>query len=92
MNCFLERRVRGPLDLLRQNWEKYEIDPETVLTYMYNLLNTLKSALNSAGENLQQAQTQQKTWYDKRARERKYNPGDEVLIQHPVRGNMLQMA
>lgn len=47
------RRVCGSLDLMRQKWEQeYGKDPEAVITYMDNLLNTLRAALKTPGENL----------------------------------------
>ena len=42
-----------------------------------------------ARENLQKAQTVQKKWYDKNARERKFQAGDQVLALLPSTTNKL---
>ena len=40
-------------------------------------------------ENLGQAQTRQKRWYDKRARTTTFKPGDKVLLLLPIATNKL---
>lgn len=37
-----------------------------------------------AQENMQAAQRQQKTWYDQKARERSFQPDDQVLVLLPM--------
>ena len=67
----LGQEVHGPLDLLHMNWEDLsENDPESVTEYMNRLQNTLQRSLEIAGKNLKAAQTKQKTWYDRKAREK----------------------
>ena len=41
-------------------------------------------------ENLQAAKKKQKTWYDRGARERSFQPGDHVLVMLPTTINKLQ--
>ena len=80
------REVRGPLNLLHMNWENHkESDPESVIEYMNRLQNTLQ-------KNLKAAQTKQKDWYDRKARERTFRPEDEVLLLGPAKGHKLQLA
>ena len=43
-----------------------------------------------ARENLETAQTKMKAWYDKKARKRSFQIGDEVLILLPLHGHPLQ--
>ncbi|CAI5773598.1 Hypothetical predicted protein [Podarcis lilfordi] len=38
------------------------------------------------------AQTKQKTWYDKKARVRTFEPNSEVLLLRPTKGNKMQLA
>ena len=40
-------------------------------------------------DNMKEAQQQQKTWYDKTARERELKPGEEVLVLLPTSSNKL---
>ncbi|XP_078243581.1 uncharacterized protein LOC140703803 isoform X1 [Pogona vitticeps] len=86
------RKVRGPLDLIKQNWEQItQDDPQDVVTYIDTLTNDLKRNLELAAENLQAQKVRQKTWYDQKARERHFNPGEEVLWLRPCKENKLQL-
>ena len=79
------RRVKGPLDLIKQNWEQItQDDPQDVVTYIDTLMNDLKRNLELAAENLQAQKVRQKTWYDHKARERHFDPGEEVLWLRPL--------
>ncbi|CAM5074398.1 unnamed protein product [Natator depressus] len=63
--------VKGPLQLVKQQWEGFTPSPGTnILDFVTNLQNTLQTSLALAKENLQDAQKEQKAWYDKHARER----------------------
>lgn len=42
-----------------------------------------------ARENLEKLQRLQKQWYDRAARLRTFEPGEEVLLLHPMRENKL---
>ncbi|XP_078240057.1 uncharacterized protein LOC144586137 [Pogona vitticeps] len=84
--------VKGPLDLIKQNWEQItQDDPQDVVTYIDTLMNDLKRNLELAAENLQAQKVRQKTWYDHKARERHFDPGEEVLWLRPCRENKLQL-
>ncbi|XP_078237011.1 uncharacterized protein LOC144584564 [Pogona vitticeps] len=84
--------VKGPLDLIKQNWEQItQDDPQDVVTYIDTLMNDLKRNLELAAENLQAQKIKQKTWYDRKARERHFDPGEEVLWLRPCRENKLQL-
>ncbi|XP_078241708.1 uncharacterized protein LOC144586777 [Pogona vitticeps] len=84
--------VKGPLDLIKQDWEQItQDDPQDVVTYIDTLMNDLKRNLELAAENLQAQKVRQKTWYDHKARERHFDPGEEVLWLRPCRENKLQL-
>ena len=55
-----------------------------MVQYLFALMNSLQQSLELAAENLKSNQVKQKQWYDKRARESVFNPGDE--------GNKLQLV
>ena len=87
------RKVKGPLDLLRFNWEGRPVgDSENVVDYLFKLQNTLKRSLELAGEHCKVAQHKQKVWYDKKARVRSFEPGQDILLIRPVKGNKLQLT
>uniref|UniRef100_A0ABM5F7S0 ribonuclease H n=1 Tax=Pogona vitticeps TaxID=103695 RepID=A0ABM5F7S0_9SAUR len=84
--------VKGPLDLIKQNWEQItQDDPQDVVTFIDTLMNDLKRNLELAAESLQAQKVRQKTWYDHKARERHFDPGEEVLWLRPCRENKLQL-
>ncbi|XP_078239566.1 uncharacterized protein LOC144585994 [Pogona vitticeps] len=66
-------------------------DPQDVVTYIDTLMNDLRRNLELAAENLQAQKVRQKTWYDHKARERHFDPGEEVLWLRPCRENKLQL-
>ncbi|CAM4553814.1 unnamed protein product [Lepidochelys olivacea] len=87
------RRVRGPLDLMRDEWEgKATPDGETVVEYVLIFRERLAELMGLARENLARAQRKQKVWYDRTARARAYATGDQVMVLIPVRKNKLQAA
>ncbi|XP_078248527.1 uncharacterized protein LOC144588886 [Pogona vitticeps] len=87
------RRVKGPLDLIKQNWEQItQDDPQDVVTYIDSLRKDLKRNLELAAETLQAQKVRKKDWDDQEAGERHLNPGEEVLWPRPCRGNKLQLG
>ncbi|CAM5159789.1 unnamed protein product [Eretmochelys imbricata] len=63
------RRVRGPLDLMRDEWEgKATPDGESVVEYVLIFRERLAELMGLARENLARAQRKQKVWYDCTAR------------------------
>ncbi|XP_075764387.1 uncharacterized protein LOC142819706 [Pelodiscus sinensis] len=87
------RRVRGPLDLLKDEWEgKVSPEGEPVVEYVLTFRERLAELMGLARENLSRAQRKQKVWYDRNARARAYATGDQVMVLIPVRKNKLQAA
>ncbi len=83
-------QVRGPLDVLRESWEATD-SPKTknILTYVLKMREKLQQSTALARENLVRSQVQQKHWYDKTARSRSFEPGEEVLLLLPTSENKL---
>uniref|UniRef100_A0A803KDA6 Gypsy retrotransposon integrase-like protein 1 n=1 Tax=Xenopus tropicalis TaxID=8364 RepID=A0A803KDA6_XENTR len=87
------RRVRGPLDLLREYWEGGAQFPEfPVVPYVLQFRKRLEKMTALVKEHLTAAQTKQKVWYDRNARDRRFGPGDKVLLLTPMRSDKLQAA
>ncbi|CAM5173343.1 unnamed protein product [Eretmochelys imbricata] len=87
------RRVRGPLDLMRDEWEgKATPDGESVVEYVLIFRERLAELMGLARENLARAQRKQKVWYDCTARAPAYATGDQVTVLIPMRKNKLQAA
>ena len=76
------RNVRGPMAILRELWSDEVNDEQVLSTYQYviELRERLEQTCKLARENLEKVQIKQKTYYDKRARSRKFDVGDKVLL------------
>lgn len=84
-------QVQGPLDLLRKCWEVPASKPrgKSILGYVLEMRERLERYRDEAKVNLQQAQQNQKRWYDQKARLRQYQPGQKVLLLLPSSANKL---
>ncbi|CAM4531054.1 unnamed protein product [Lepidochelys olivacea] len=87
------REVKGPLQLVKQQWEGFTPSPGTnILDFVTNLQNTLRTSLALARENLQDAQKEQKAWYDKHARERSFKVGDQVMVLKALQAHKMEAS
>jgi len=86
------RNVRGPLQLVKSGWKPKSVKKlkQNVLEFMLNTRESLKSCHQMAETVTKTARTKSKTWYDRKARERSFDPGQLVLVCLPVRGNPLE--
>ena len=73
------RNVRGPLDILKESWEANKKSPESVASYVLMIQERLAKLRDIVHENLENAQATQKEWYDRHARHREFQVGDEVV-------------
>jgi transposase InsO family protein len=82
------RTVQGPLSLIKNAWLQ-EVDlssaKKSVVEFMLATRERLRSALAFAHSHAEQQRTKAKTWYDKKARTRIFEPGDKVLFFYPCR-------
>ena len=77
--------------ILRELWSG-EVNDEQVLStnqYVIELRERLEQTCQLVRDNLKKVQFKQKTYYDKRARSRKFDVGDKVLLLLPTEGNKL---
>ncbi|CAM4693719.1 unnamed protein product [Lepidochelys olivacea] len=85
------REVKGPLQLVKQQWEGFTPSPGTnILNFVTNLQNTLRTSLALAKENLQDAQKEQKAWYNKHAREHSFKVGDQVMVLKALQAHKME--
>ena len=85
------RSVRGPMAILRELWSG-EVNDEQVLSTYQNVIELrerLEQTCQLARDNLKKVQFKQKTYYDKRARLRKFDVWDKVLLLLPTESNKL---
>ena len=83
------RNVRGPMQILRELWSVEETDEHARLTYQYviDLKERLEKTCKLAQDNVRKLDIKQKAFYDKRARSRKFDVGDKVLLLLPSESN-----
>ena len=82
--------VRGPLKLLKEKILCEEDKPLNLLQYVTEFKAKLAKACELARSNLISAQKIMKQRYDKKTVERKFQPGDKVLVLLPIPGSPLQ--
>ncbi|XP_073809789.1 uncharacterized protein [Danio rerio] len=81
--------LRGPLAVLKERWLS-DSKSTTVPEYFSQFRTRLYRVRELAKQNLEKSQEKMKTWFDKKARERSFSPGDKVLVLLPVSGGSLQ--
>ena len=83
------RSVRGPLDVLRDAWQEEKCENESVVSHLLLMRERFEQMSEIVKENLEAAQKLQKRWYDQNARQRQFQPGDQVLVLLPTSTNKL---
>ena len=78
------RPARGPLDVVKENWEAEKKSTESVVSYVLSMREKITQMMEIVHENLSQSQAEQKRWYDRTAREREFQPNEEVLVLLPT--------
>ena len=83
------RNVRGPMQILRELWSVEETDEHARLMYQYviDLRERLEKTCKLAQDNVRKLDIRQNAFYDKRARSRKFDVGDKVLLLLPSESN-----
>ena len=84
------RPVRGPLDVQREAWEVGSRSDENIISYVLSMREKLARMSELVGQNMKEAQQNQKKWYDRNARVRDFEPGEQVLVLLPTLANKLQ--
>ena len=80
-------RVRGPLDLIRENWDDSDTNTNPLM-YVPAFRDNLRKAWEFAKENLQNTQKAMKERYDLKSLNRKFEEGDMVLALLPIPGQL----
>ena len=78
------RPVRGPLDVLKETWEASAKNSESIVLYVLLRQERLSKFRDLVRTNLEQAQANQKRWYNQHARDRNFQTGDQVLVPLPT--------
>ncbi|XP_023814763.2 uncharacterized protein LOC111947970 [Oryzias latipes] len=83
--------VRGPLTLLRETWEGEQgrEEPVNAIQYVIQMREKLQRMSELAQAHMADAQRRQKSWYDQKARQRSFLPGQKVLVMLPTSDSKL---
>lgn len=86
------RRVRGPLDVLREMWTGDEpVEEQTVFTHLTEMRKRLEQMSELVQSNMTASQKKQKEHYDKKLKEQPLKVGDKVLVLIPSRKSKLKL-
>ena len=85
------RRVRGPLDVLKESWTKCSSEETPVIAHVVEMRNRLEEMRELVKKNVERTQQKQKAIYDRRAKLRSLEVGDDVLVLLPMRRNRLKL-
>jgi len=80
-----DKEVRGPLDMLKEEWKVSEKSDKSVLSYILQVRERIEEMSELVSENVKGAQ---KLWYDQNARDRE-RVLEEVLVMLPTTTNKL---
>ena len=85
------RTVRGPMTILKELWSNETDSPEIKTTYQYivDLRERLDETCKLAQNELSKSQVKGKKYFDRKAKPRKFNAGDQVLVLLPMESNKL---
>ncbi|XP_067659772.1 uncharacterized protein [Haliotis asinina] len=85
------RKIRGPVQILRELWTKDIANNEVRTTYEYvvDLQNRIEDTMRLAHQELKKASGRYQKYYNARSKDRKMVPGDKVLVLLPTNQNKL---
>jgi hypothetical protein len=88
------RFPRGPVMLLKDVWSGYDVKDDSgksVYQYVFDLQNKLVDTCRLAQANAEKARQKYTYYHDKKARDRKFKVGDQVLVLLQDNTNKLLM-
>ena len=85
------RRVRGPLDIIKEAWTAQEGKEILAVVHMMEMRERLQEMSDVVKEAVEKAQSRQKGYYDQHAKKRVLSPGDKVLVLLPSSVNKLKL-
>lgn len=83
------RQVKGPLDMLQESWVGSQEKKTSVMAFSLQMRERMEQATKLVRRNMEKAQHWQQTWYNKAARERNFDPGQQVLLLPTIKNKLL---
>uniref|UniRef100_A0A8C5MF74 Gypsy retrotransposon integrase-like protein 1 n=1 Tax=Leptobrachium leishanense TaxID=445787 RepID=A0A8C5MF74_9ANUR len=78
------RHPRGILDIAKETWEQEHTPHRSVLEHVSQMQDRIEAVLPIVRENMEKSQRAQQASYNRKARLRKFKPGDRVLVLIPT--------
>ena len=87
------RRVRVPLDVtvLKESWTECSAKETPVIAHVVEMRDRVEEMSKLVKKNVERTQQKQKAVYDRRARPRSLEVGDDVLVLLPMQRNRLKL-
>ena len=85
------RKVRGPLDVLKEAWTGAEGNQGSGVTQIVEMRQRMEEMMDQVQVNANRAQSRQKRLYDRGAHTREFAVGDQVLILLPQTHHSLKL-
>ena len=85
------RRVRGPLDVLKEEWTGDRGTAVPVVTHVVEMRERLAEMTQLVSENAAKSQQKQRRYYDQGAKSHRFEVGDQVLVLLPTVANRLKL-
>ena len=85
------RHVRGPLDVLREDWTGDKETAVPVATHVIEMRERLAEMTQLVAKHAALSQQRQKQYHDKSAKTRSFRIGDQVLVLLPTAANRLKL-
>ncbi|GBO35269.1 hypothetical protein AVEN_202904-1 [Araneus ventricosus] len=86
------KNLLTPETLLFEKWTETGEEENPVTKYVFTLINRLKRFQDTAVKNISRERDKRKQWYDRDTIERKFKPGDKVLVMATVKPNKLAVS
>ena len=77
-------KIRGPMAVLKEAWESGKSQDASVIAHVVQIREQLQQMTDLVEHNMEKAQDNQKKWYDRNARSRKFDSKDQVLVLLPT--------
>ena len=81
------RRVRGTLDVLKESWMKCSVEETPVIAHVVEMRNCMEEMSELVKKNVERTQQKQNAVYDRQAKPRSLEVGDDVLVLLPKQRN-----
>ena len=87
------RSVRGPMRILKELWTNENIQEETkdVYSYMIGLQERIQETCTVAQQEVAKMQKKNEKYYNRKARYRKFEIGDKILLMIPVKTDKMKL-